>query len=129
MTSLNVAQRNSQVDNAATDLATAVLTIYAGTPPASAEDPLSGNNVLVAHTLAGWAGSAVNGVRLANPIADETITGAGTQTATFARVELAGKIAQLSVGTSGADLIVSSTSYANGGVSTINSLAIAQPAS
>lgn len=128
MTSINDAQRNSQADNAATDLTTATLTIYAGTPPASANAALSGNNPLVVHTLAGWQ-PATLGSAAANAIADETITGAGTQTATFARVELAGKIAQLSVGTSGTDLIVSSTDYANGGVSKINALNIVQPAS
>lgn len=124
MTSINDAQRNSQADNAANDLTTATLTIYAGAPPASANAPLSGNNPLVVHTLAGWQSAAL-GSAAANAIADETITGAGTQTATFARVELAGRVAQLIVGV---DLIVSSTDYTNGGTSTINALTIVQPA-
>ncbi len=124
MTSINDAQRNSQADNAATDLTTATLTIYSGTPPASANAALSGNNPLVVHTLVGWQAAAL-GSAAANAIADETITGAGTQTATFARVELAGKIAQLLVGT---DLVVSSTDYTNGGLSKINALTILQPA-
>ena len=43
MTSINDAQRNSQADNAANDLATATLTIYAGAPPATAANEPSLN--------------------------------------------------------------------------------------
>ena len=50
MPSLNQSSINSQADNVGTDYATAVLTIYAGTPPANADTPLSGNTALVAHT-------------------------------------------------------------------------------
>ena len=126
MTQLNTAAQNSQADNAASDLATAPLTFYSGTPPGTANDPLSGNNVLVEHTFAGFLASA-NGSAVANAIADETITGAGTQTVTFARTTLAGVTYQLSVGLSGADIIVSSTDYVNGGTSKINAINIFQP--
>lgn len=127
MPSLNTAAVDSQASNIATDYATATLTIYAGTPPANANTPLSGNNPLVVHTLTGW-GVPSNGAILANAIADETITGIGTQTATFARLEQAGRVMQVTVGTGAQELVVSSTSYTQDGLSSINSLLITQPA-
>ena len=128
MTDINTALRNLQADSAATSLAAATLTLYAGTPPATANDPLSGNNALVSHDIVGWV-AATGGSSVANTIADEVITGAGTQTVTFARLVQAGATAQLSVGTGAQDIIVSSTDYTNGGLSKINSLSITQPAS
>lgn len=129
MPSLNTSSTNSQADNIGTDYAAAVLTIYAGTPPANANAALSGNNALVAHTLTGW-GAAALGVILAANLPDvETITGAGTQIATFARLVQGGNTMQVTVGTGGQELVLSSTSYTNGEDSTLNSLQITQPAS
>ena len=129
MPSLNTSSTNSQADNIGTDYAAAALTIYSGTPPASANAALSGNNPLVVHTLTGW-GAAALGVILAANLPDvETITGAGTQTATFARLVQGGNTMQVTVGTGGQELVLSSTSYVNGEDSTLNSLQITQPAS
>lgn len=126
MPSLNTSSTNSQADNIGTDFNTAVLTIYDGTPPASANAALAGNTALVTHTLTGW-GAAALGVIIAGAIATETI--AATGTATFARLVLTTKTMQVTVGTGAQELVVSSTSYVIGEVSTINSLQITQPAS
>lgn len=126
MPSLNTASTNSQADNVGTDYATATLTIYDGTPPASANAALSGNTALVVHTLTGW-GAAAAGVITANAVATETISNTGT--ASFARLAQGGNTMQVTVGTGAQELVVSSTSYTAGEDSTINSLTITQPAS
>lgn len=126
MPSLNTSSTNSQADNIGTDFTTATLVIYDGTPPASANAALSGNTALVTHTLTGF-GAAAAGVITANAVATETI--AATGTATFARLELTTKIMQVTVGTGGQELVLSSTSYVSGEDSTVNSLIITQPAS
>jgi len=126
MPSLNTNSTNSQADNVGTDYATASLIIYDGTPPASANDALSGNTALVTHTLAGW-GAAAGGVITANAIATETI--ANTGTATFARLVQGANVMQVTAGTGAQELVLSSTSYTAGEDSTINSLTITQPAS
>ena len=126
MPSLNTASTNSQADNVGTDFTTATLIIYDGTPPASANAALSGNTALVTHTLTGFGAAAV-GVVTANAIATETI--AATGTASFARLVLTDKTMQVTVGTGGQELVLSSTSYVTGEDSTVNSLTITQPAS
>jgi hypothetical protein len=126
MPSLNESSTNSQADNIATDYSTAKLTIYNGTPPANAATALSGNTVLVEHTLAGW-GAAALGVILASAIANEVIVATGT--ATFARLVLTTKTMQVTAGTGAQELVLSSTSYVLGEDSVINSLRVTQPAS
>lgn len=123
---LNTSIQNKQADNIATIFAAGTLTIYSGTPPADANTALSGNTALAAHTLAGF-GAAVAGVATASAIADDTIDATGT--ATFARLVAGGDVIQLTVGTSGTQVIVSSTSYVATGTSVVNSLTITQPAS
>lgn len=123
---INTSSVNSQADNIGNDFTTATLIIYDGTPPASANAALSGNTALVTHTLAGW-GASVAGAITAAAIATETIAANGT--ATFARLVLTTKTMQVTVGTGGQELVLSSTSYVLGEDSTINSLIITQPAS
>lgn len=87
---------------------------------------LAGANVLATHTLAGFVTSndVNDALATANAISDETITGAGTQTADSATISDGTKTYTLSVGTtgSGADLILSTLTYINGETSSINSL-------
>jgi hypothetical protein len=125
MPSLNTSSVNSQADNIAADYTTALLTIYDGTPPANANTALSGNTALAAHTLTGFGASAA-GVVTANAIATDVIDATGT--ASFARLVLSANTMQVTVGTSGAELIVDTTAYVTGGDSTIDSLTITQPA-
>jgi hypothetical protein len=125
MPSLNTSSVDSQADNVGTDFTTATLIIYDGTPPANANTALAGNTALVTHTLTGWAAS-VAGVIVANAVPDAAI--AATGTASFARLVLTTKTMQVTVGTSGQELILSSTSYVSGEDSIVNSLQITQPA-
>jgi len=126
MPSLNTSSINSQADNVGTDFSTAVLTIYSGTPPADANAALGAAVALAAHTLTGF-GASVAGVITAAAIADDVIDNTGT--ATFARLVLTTKTMQITVGTSGTELIVDTVSYVATGTSKINSLTITQPAS
>lgn len=123
----NVALRNKQLSDYGTAMGTGVLTIYSGTPPASADAALSGNTALAAHTLAGFAAPSA-GSMSANAIANATITGSGTNTATFARLVSGSYTEQLAVGTSGTPVIVTTTSYVAGGTSQITSVTLTRGA-
>lgn len=124
MPTLNDDAANAQANQIATDYSTASLVIYSGTAPANASTALSGNTALATHTLAGF-GAASGGVITANAIADDTIDATGT--ATFARITAGTKVMQLTLGTSGTEVVVSTTSYSSGGTSSITSLTITQP--
>lgn len=119
----NVALRNKQLTDYGTVMATAVLTIYSGTVPASADAALSGNTALAAHTLTGF-GSASAGSMTANAITNDTIDATGT--ATFCRLVAGSYTEQLLVGTSGTPVIVNTTSYVTGGVSQIVSITLSK---
>jgi hypothetical protein len=120
---LNTSQQNSQVDNLAADHATSSLIIYAGSVPATAND--AAGTALATHTIAGF-GAASSGSRVAIAIANATI--AATGTASYARISNGTQTVQLTLGTSAAEVIVSSTSYVTGGTSQITSLTLSQPA-
>lgn len=122
---LNTAQQNSQAGNLAADHATSSLIIYSGSVPATAND--AAGTALATHTVAGFA-TASAGAAVANAIADATI--AATGTSTYARMSNGTETIQLTLGLSGsgAEVIVSSTSYVSGGTSQITSLTLSQPA-
>ena len=119
----NVALRNKQLTDYGTVMATATLTIYSGTVPASADAALSGNTALAAHTLTGF-GAASAGSMTANAITNDTIDATGT--ATFCRLVAGSYTEQLLVGTSGTSVIVNTTSYVSGGVSQIVSITLSK---
>lgn len=119
----NVALRNKQLTDYGTVMATATLTIYSGTVPASADAALSGNTALAAHTLTGF-GAASTGSMTANAITNDTIDATGT--ATFCRLVAGSYTEQLLVGTSGTPVIVNTTSYVSGGVSQIVSITLSK---
>lgn len=125
--SANVALRNKILNDYGAAIGTGTLTIYSGTAPANADAALSGNTALAVHTLAGFA-AAASGSMSANAIADDTIDATGTQTPTFARIVSGSYVEQLTVGTSGAQVIVSSLSYVAGGTSQITSVTITKGA-
>lgn len=122
---MNIALRNKVLNDFGAAIGTGTLTIYSGTPPANDDAALSGNTALAAHTLAGFA-SASSGSMTANAIADDTIDATGT--ATFARITSGSYVQQLTVGTSGTQVVVSSTSYVAGGTSEITSVTITKGA-
>ena len=124
---MNIALRNKVLNDFGAAIGTGTLTIYSGTPPANDDAALSGNTALAAHTLAGFA-SASSGSMTANAIADDAIDATGT--ATFARITSGSYVQQLTLGVagSGAQVIVSSTSYVAGGTSEIVSVTITKGA-
>jgi hypothetical protein len=104
------------------------LNIYSGTQPATADTALSGNTLLASLTFAATAfGTDTNGVATAAAIG--SATAAATGTATFFRVlESNGTTAVMdgTVGTSGADLNLSTTSIVAGGTVSVSSFIYTQ---
>lgn len=105
--------RNSRASDFASDYGTATLTI------------LDGATTLATHTLAGF-GAPATGVITANAIADATIAADGT--ADSATISDTAGTYTLTVGTSGADLNLSTLTYVSGETSSINSLTVTFPA-
>jgi hypothetical protein len=122
---LNTASQNSQATKMATDHATSTLVIYSGAVPATAND--AAGTALATHTLAGFAAVSAGSV-VANAIANDTIDATGT--ATYARISNGTQTNQLTLGLSGsgAEVIVTNTSYVAGGTSQITSLTLTQTA-
>lgn len=120
--------------SAAADAVTALanggkLRIYSGTKPANADTALSGNTLLAELALSSTAfGSASNGVATANSITDDSSANA-SGTASFFRVfKSDGTTAVFdgTVGTSGADLNLNSTSISSGATVSVSSLTYTQ---
>lgn len=105
--------RNSRASDFAADYGTATLTILEGATP------------LATHTLAGF-GAPSSGVITANAIADATIAASGT--ADGATLSDAAGTYTLTLGTSGTDVVVSTTNYISGETSSINSFSVTFPA-
>jgi hypothetical protein len=106
--SLATATRNAKLDAITTQIGNAgLLRIYDGTPPASANAALSGNNKLSENVCGSpYAAASAAAVLTANAITTEASANA-SGTAAFYRVYKADGttcIAQGTVGTSGADL-------------------------
>lgn len=125
--SLNTSIQNKQIANVSALLAAGKLIIYSGAVPVNANEALGAQVPLAEHDLVGF-GAPASGVITADAIADATIAGSGTSTATFARLFAGGDVIQLSVGLSGANVTVGSLSYTAGGLSSITALTITQPA-
>ena len=113
MPSLNPAARNHMATAAGNIAPTGTLTIFAGA------------TTLAVHAMAGF-GAASNGVVTANAIANAVNAASGD--ATSAVLSQDGREVKLTVGTSGAEVIVPSLSYVQGGNSIINSVTITYPA-
>lgn len=124
------AVRNARMDSVTTQAGNAaLLRIYSGTPPANAGTALSGNTKL-AELVCGspLAPASSGGVLTANGITTESSADA-TGTATFYRLYKADGvtvIAQGSVGTSGNDLNLNTTSLVAGGPVAVSSFALTE---
>ena len=123
---INIASANAIAALYGTDFAAGTLVVYSGTIPASADAALGGAVALATHNMAGWTAGGT-GVITADAIANAVI--AATGTAAFARIVDGTKTMQLTVGTSGTELILSSLSYVSGEDSIVNSLTLTQPQS
>lgn len=125
---------SSAAANAAANAVTALLNagslrIYSGTKPATPDDALSGNTLLAQLTFGNPAfGSASAGVATANALTEDSSADA-TGTASFFRAHNSSGTAVLqgTVGTSNADLVLSSTQISTGGSVSVSSLTYTQP--
>jgi len=106
----------------ATQIGGGTLVVYSGTPPAGPNEALSGNTALATWTFsaAGSQGAPSGGV-MNLVFAATTVTASATGTATFFRLISSGSavLVQGTVGTSGADFNLSSTSITSGGTVSI----------
>jgi len=104
-------------EGVASQIGGGTLVIYNGTPPVGPNEVLSGNTALATFTFAsaGSQGGPAGGVMDVSFIAT-TVIASATGTATFFRILNTGPAAliQGSVGTSGADFNLSSTSISSG---------------
>ena len=116
MPTLNAAATLKQADDFDTDYTGATLTILAGA------------TTLATHTIPSWttANSVNDGVATAGAIADATIAASGT--ADGATMTAAGKTWTLTVGTSGAEVNLSTLTYIAGETSSVTGAALTFPA-
>jgi len=130
MAKVAIAQRNRQLDALTARLNSGVLRIYSGTKPATADTVLAGNTLLATLTFGATAFAGATGATAtANAIVQDS-SAAANGTATFARLyETGGTVAVLdvTVGTSGTELIMSSVTVTTGLVVQISSLVLVQP--
>lgn len=129
------AYRKGMLDGSAnikTDANSGVLNIYSGTQPADGDAALSGNTLLASLTMNATAFSAPSGTAstdqtlTANAINSDT-SADNTGTATFFRLfksDGTTKILDGSVGTSGADLNLNSTSISSGTTVAVTSMTL-----
>jgi hypothetical protein len=132
MASIPNAQRSRAADAVTARANNGRLRIYSGTAPADANAALSGNTLLADLPFGATAfGAAANGVATANAITSDS-SADNTGTATFFRVlesDLTTVVFQGSVGTSGAELNLSSVSVIAGGPVSVSALTYTQAAS
>ena len=132
MASIPNAQRSRAADAVTARANGGRLRIYSGTAPADANAALSANTLLADLTMSPTAfGAAVNGVATANAITADSSADA-TGTATFFRVlesDLATVVYQGTVGTSSAELNLSSVSIIANGPVSVTALTYTQAAS
>jgi hypothetical protein len=132
MASITNAQRSRAADAVTARANNGRLRIYSGTAPADANAALSGNTLLADLPFGATAfAAAANGVATANAITTDSSADA-TGTATFFRAlesDLTTVVFQGTVGTSGAELNLSSVSVIAGGPVSVSSLTYTQAAS
>lgn len=121
--------RNDRLDQINTAVgSSSLIRIYSGTPPATVGTALAGNTQLAELACSATAFSAASGgVLTANVISDDTAADAAG-TATFFRHVTSGGVAVLqgTVGTSGADLNLNTTTFSTGLIVSITSYTITE---
>lgn len=88
-----------------------------------------GTTVLVTHTLVGFNSATGEGVVTASPVADATVANSTVTAADNAKLIAGANEITLSVGTSGAEVNMSSLTLVAGGNSIINSVTLTSLAS
>lgn len=115
---------NTEADALAALLNSGKIKVYSGTPPATADDALSGNTLLAEMTFGATAfGAASNGVLTANAITSDASANA-SGVATFYRATQSDDdvVWQGDVGTTGTDLVLNTTNIVAGGLVSCSSL-------
>lgn len=123
----NTAMRNYMADALASAIGSSTLNVYTGSQPASADSAATGTLLISFEVGNVGYNSASNGSATLYSTVEANAVASGT--AGWARFSYNGNIVDGSVGTSGTDFIISTTSITNGGVVTLNSATITQPAS
>lgn len=127
MAKLNNLAVNTEANALAALLNSGVLKIYNGTQPATADTAITTQQVLATLGFASTAfGSAVNGILTANAItsdSDAALTGTATWFRAF-QSDGTTKVLDGSAGTSGADLILNSTSIQQHAEVSVNSFVL-----
>jgi magnesium-transporting ATPase (P-type) len=121
----STAYRTSAMSNLNTTIGTnAQIIIYSGTAPANVGTAPTGTALVTFTGNATAFGSAASGVLTANAVANATAGNTGT--AGYFRINTSGGTAVLqgTVGTAGADMIVTNTSIASGQTCQFTSLTI-----
>lgn len=125
-----VARRNEALDAIANEANSGKLRFYSGTRPTDADTALSGNTLLAELTMNATAfGSASAGVITANAITSDSSADA-TGTASFVRITQSDGStawADLSVGTSGTEVILNTVSIVSGAQVSISSFTVTLP--
>ena len=123
----NTAQRNMLADAIASDIGGYTLSIYTGTQPATANDAASGTK-LVDITINGFNAAASGSATLDTSIPNTGVAVAAG-TAGWGRIAGTTGVIDGTVGTSGTDFTINSTSVSNGATVTLTAMTITQPAS
>ena len=124
----NTAMRDAMVTTLTNAISGYTLSIYTGSQPAAANDAATGTK-LVDIMINGFDAPA-NGSATLNTSTPNTGTAVATGTAGWGRiVGSAGERIDGTVGTSGTDFTINSTSITNGATVTLTAMTVTQPAS
>lgn len=124
----NTAMRNAMVTTLTNAIGGYTLSIYSGSQPATANDAATGTK-LVDITINGF-NTPANGSATLNTSTPNTGTAVATGTAGWGRiVGSAGEHIDGTVGTSGTDFTINSTSITSGATVTLTAMTVTQPAS
>ena len=122
----NTATRNFLADTLGTAMGLATLSIYTGSQPATANDAASGTK-LVAIEITSF-NAASSGTATLNTSSPNVGTAVATGTAGWGRITHSSGVIDGTVGTSGTDFTINSTSITSGSAVTLTAMTIVQPA-
>lgn len=123
----NTAQRNMLVNAIADEIGGRTLSIYTGTQPATANDAATGTK-LVDITINGF-NAAASGSATLDTSTPNTGVAVAAGTAGWGRITGTTGVIDGTVGTSGTDFTINSTSVSSGATVTLTAMTITQPAS
>ena len=123
----NTAQRNMLASAIASDIGSSTLSVYTGTQPATANDAATGTK-LVDITINGF-NAAASGSATLETSTPNTGVAVAAGTAGWGRIVHMNGSIDGTVGTSGTDFTINSTSITNGATVTLTAMTVTQPAS